>query len=104
MATLRVIKKHLLELDKAVAAGAQPDTVRATLACVVGLVDELQVIVGPGLDARVGADGIIENGEEGLAGRVELTFGGCEVMGAGCVRLSYGVGRKRGMDAGDLGS
>ena len=60
-----------------------------------GLVDELQVIVGPGLDARTGADGIIENGEEGLAGRVELTFVGCEAMASGCVRLSYSVGRAR---------
>jgi riboflavin biosynthesis pyrimidine reductase len=56
-----------------------------------GLVDELQVIVGPGLDARRGADGIIENGEDGLAGRVALTFVGCEVMALGCVRLSYSV-------------
>ena len=57
-----------------------------------GLVDELQVIVGPGLDARVGAQGIIESGADGLAGRVELTFAGCEPMGSGCVRLSYAVG------------
>ena len=57
-----------------------------------GLVDELQVIVGPGLDARTGAAGIIENGEAGLAGRVELTFVGCEVMSFGCVRLRYSVG------------
>jgi riboflavin biosynthesis pyrimidine reductase len=68
-----------------------------------GLVDELQVIVGPGLDARTGADGIIENGEEGLAGRVELTFAGCEVMAAGCVRLSYAVGRARTLERGDSG-
>jgi riboflavin biosynthesis pyrimidine reductase len=61
-----------------------------------GLVDELQVIVGPGLDARRGADGIVENGQDGLAGRVELTFVGCEVMALGCVRLSYAVGRSRG--------
>lgn len=57
-----------------------------------GLVDELQVIVGPGLDARVGADGIIEHGDEGLAGRVTLRFVGCEPMAAGCVRLTYAVG------------
>lgn len=61
-----------------------------------GLVDELQVIVGPGLDARRGADGIIEHGEDGLVGRVELTFVGCEVMALGCVRLSYSVGHSRG--------
>ena len=58
-----------------------------------GLVDELQVIVGPGLDGRTGAPGIIENGEGGLAGRVELTFIGCEPMTSGCVRLDYSVGR-----------
>lgn len=56
-----------------------------------GLVDELQVIVAPGFDARVGAQGIIENGEGGLAGRVELTFVGCEAMRSGCVRLTYAV-------------
>ena len=58
-----------------------------------GLVDELQVIVGPGLDARTGAPGIIENGDDGLAGRVELAFAGCEPMASGCVRLRYSVGR-----------
>ncbi len=67
-----------------------------------GLVDELQVIVGPGLDARTGADGIIEHGEEGLAGRVELTFVGCETMALGCVRLSYAVGRARAKGVGEL--
>ncbi len=56
-----------------------------------GLVDELQVIVGPGLDARTGAPGIVENGEDGLAGKVELTFVACEPMGSGCVRLQYSV-------------
>ncbi len=56
-----------------------------------GLVDELQVIVGPGLDARAGAQRIVENGEDGLAGRVTLTFVGCERMEAGCVRLCYAV-------------
>jgi len=60
-----------------------------------GLVDELQVIVGPGLDARTGAQGIVENGEDGLAGRVELAFTGCEVMAFGCVRLTYSVGCDR---------
>ena len=47
------------------------------------LVDELQVIVGPGLDARTGAPGIIECGDGGLAGRVELTFVGCEPRASG---------------------
>lgn len=61
-----------------------------------GLVDELQVIVSPGLDGRTGAEGIIEHGEEGLAGRVELTFVRCETMSSGCVRLTYTVGRQGG--------
>ena len=69
-----------------------------------GLVDELQVIVGPGLDARTGAPGIIESGEDGLAGRVELTFAGCEPMGFGCVRLVYAVSRAREAEAGNSGS
>ncbi len=60
-----------------------------------GLVDELQVIVGPGLDGRSGAPGIIENGEAGLAGQVELAFAGSEAMASGCVRLTYTVGRAR---------
>ena len=42
MTTLKIIRKHLLELDKAVAAGASADTLRATIACAVDLVDELQ--------------------------------------------------------------
>ena len=60
-----------------------------------GLVDELQVIVGPGLDGRTGAQGIIEHGTDGLAGRVELRFVGCEPMASGCVRLRYAVDRAR---------
>ena len=64
-----------------------------------GLVDELQVIVGPGLDARTGAQGIIEHGEDGLAGRAELTFVGYEPMKFGCVRLTYAVaGARPGAD------
>jgi len=61
-----------------------------------GLVDELQVIVAPGLDARIGAQGIIENGEDGLTGRVELAFTSCHVMKSGCVRLTYAVRVGRG--------
>ena len=38
---------------------------------------------------------IVEHGNEGLAGRVELTFVGSEAMERGCVRLSYSVGRAR---------
>lgn len=60
-----------------------------------GLVDELQVTVAPGLDARTGAPGIVEHGEAGLAGRVELTFVGCTAMGSGCVRSTYALGRPR---------
>lgn len=60
-----------------------------------GLVDELQVIVGPGLDGRVGVQGIIENGNDGLAGRVELAFVCAEPMSFGCVRLEYAVGGPR---------
>lgn len=56
-----------------------------------GLVDELQVMVAPGLDARVGAQGIIENGEDGLDRLVELTFVGCDVIRLGCVLLTYAV-------------
>ncbi len=69
-----------------------------------GLVDELQVIVGPGLDARVGAAGIIENGADGLAGRVELRLVACELMAFGCVKLSYAVERAGSVAADGMGA
>jgi riboflavin biosynthesis pyrimidine reductase len=56
-----------------------------------GLVDELSVLVAPALDARVGAPGIIEHGEDGLAGKVQLKAIGAETLKSGVVHLRYAV-------------
>ena len=54
-----------------------------------GLVDELSFVVAPALEARTGSDRVIEYGEAGLAGKVELSLIGCEPIGHGALHLRY---------------
>ena len=56
-----------------------------------GLVDELSIVMAPALEARLGSDRIIENGEAGLAGRVELSLMSCEPLAHGAVHLRYAI-------------
>jgi riboflavin biosynthesis pyrimidine reductase len=56
-----------------------------------GLVDELSLIVAPAVDARKGSDRMVEFGEGGLAGKVELSLIGCEPLGQGALHLRYAV-------------
>ena len=56
-----------------------------------GLVDELNVVVAPALDARAGMEGIVSFGEEGLAGRVRLSLRDCQRLEHGAVHLRYDV-------------
>ncbi|MDE1994149.1 MAG: RibD family protein [Rhizobiaceae bacterium] len=58
-----------------------------------GLVDELSLIVAPALEARKGSDRIVEFGEEGLAGKVELSLISCEPLSHGALHLRYAVQR-----------
>ncbi len=62
-----------------------------------GLVDELSLIVAPALEARRGSDRIIENGEEGLVGRAELSLISCEKLSHGVVHLRYAVSSSEGL-------
>ena len=55
------------------------------------LVDELIVIIGPGVDGRSDSHAIVEAGEAGLKGRVKLSFRSCEPLEHGAVRLTYAV-------------
>jgi riboflavin biosynthesis pyrimidine reductase len=56
-----------------------------------GLVDELSILVAPALDARVGAPGIIEHGEDGLAGKVQLKLIAADTLKSGVAHLRYAV-------------
>jgi riboflavin biosynthesis pyrimidine reductase len=56
-----------------------------------GLVDEFNVLVAPALDARPGTEGIVDAGDEGLTGKVTLSFLSCEPLENGVVRLRYAV-------------
>ncbi|MGO7860160.1 RibD family protein [Rhizobium leguminosarum] len=62
---------------------------------VAGLVDELSLIVAPALEGKRGSDRVIEFGDEGLAGKVELSLLSCETLGHGAVHLRYSVRRPR---------
>ena len=55
------------------------------------LVDELIVIIGPGVDGRPDSHSIVEAGETGLHGRVKLSLRNCETLEHGAVRLTYAV-------------
>jgi len=56
-----------------------------------GLVDELSFVLAPALEARTGSDRVVEFGEQGLAGKVELALIGCEPLEHGAVHLRYKV-------------
>lgn len=55
------------------------------------LVDELIVIIGPGVDGRSDSPSIVEAGEAGLHGRIKLSLRNCETLEHGAVRLTYSV-------------
>ena len=55
-----------------------------------GLVDELVVFVAPALDGSP-STAIVEAGDEGLKGKVQLSLLACDRLGAGLVRLRYAV-------------
>jgi riboflavin biosynthesis pyrimidine reductase len=55
------------------------------------LVDEMIVIIGPGVDGRADSHAIVETGETGLHGRIKLSLRNCETLEHGAVRLSYAV-------------
>lgn len=54
-----------------------------------GLVDELNFVVAPALEARSGTDSVVEFGTDGLAGKVELSLIECQQLGHGMVNLRY---------------
>ena len=56
-----------------------------------GLVDELSVIVTPALVGREGEQRIVANGEEGLAGKVQLSLIDCEKLEHELLHLRYKV-------------
>jgi riboflavin biosynthesis pyrimidine reductase len=56
-----------------------------------GLVDELSLIVAPALEAKRGSDRIVEYGEDGLAGKVELSLISCNPLSHGALHLRYAV-------------
>lgn len=56
-----------------------------------GLVDELSFVVAPALEGKRDSDRIIEFGDEGLAGKAELSLISCEPLGHGAVHLRYAV-------------
>ena len=56
-----------------------------------GLVDELSLIVAPALEAKTGSDRIIEFGQEGLAGKVELSLISCDILSHGALHIRYAV-------------
>jgi len=58
-----------------------------------GLVDELNFIVAPALEARSGTDSVVEFGSEGLAGKVELSLLECQQLGHGAVNLRYAASK-----------
>lgn len=58
-----------------------------------GLVDELNFIVAPALEARSGTDSVVELGTDGLAGKVELSLIDCQQLGHGMVNLRYAASK-----------
>lgn len=58
-----------------------------------GIVDELSLVIAPALEGRTGSDRIIAFGEDGLAGKVELSLIGCTRLSHGAVHLRYEVGK-----------
>ncbi|MGO8003162.1 RibD family protein [Rhizobium ruizarguesonis] len=68
-----------------------------------GLVDELNFIVAPALEARSGTDSVVEFGTEGLAGKVELSLIECQQLGHGTVNLRYAATQSLGTDVAAAG-
>jgi riboflavin biosynthesis pyrimidine reductase len=60
-----------------------------------GLVDEVNILVGPAFDGDVGQQGIVAY-PGGLAGKCELTFRSATPIEYGMVHLRYAVGRPAG--------
>lgn len=56
-----------------------------------GLVDEISLLMVPAIGGRTGARNIVECGEEGLKGRVQLSFLNAQVLRSGTVHLRYSV-------------
>ena len=56
-----------------------------------GLVDELSLLVAPVIDARKGSDRFIEYGNDGLAGKCELSLLSCDRLDDGLLHLKYAV-------------
>ncbi|KQT44476.1 riboflavin deaminase [Aureimonas sp. Leaf454] len=56
-----------------------------------GLVDELSVIVAPAIVGRVNEQGIVAHGDEGLAGKVQLSLIGAEPLEHDLLHLRYAV-------------
>ena len=56
-----------------------------------GLVDELSLLVAPAVDARKGSDRVIEYGQDGLAGKCELSLLSCDRLDDGLLHLKYAV-------------
>lgn len=56
-----------------------------------GLVDELSVLLAPALDGRSDPKSIVDSGDTGLAGKVELSLTSCEKVAHGAVHLRYAV-------------
>jgi riboflavin biosynthesis pyrimidine reductase len=56
-----------------------------------GLVDELSVIVAPALDGQSGMTSIVEFGDAGLAGKIELSLKSCDKLNHGAIHLVYDV-------------
>lgn len=57
-----------------------------------GLVDEMSVVIAPGIDGSRDSESIID-GEAKLAGNIELSFTRCEQLEHGLVHLTYKVQR-----------
>ena len=55
-----------------------------------GLVDEVSVVIVPGIDGGRESESIIE-GDEKLAGKIELSFKACKPLPNGLVHLTYSV-------------
>ncbi|PWJ94667.1 riboflavin biosynthesis pyrimidine reductase [Mesorhizobium loti] len=56
-----------------------------------GLVDELSLLVAPAIDGRAANQAFVEFGENGLAGKTQLSLKSCEALAHGLVHLRYAV-------------
>ena len=60
-----------------------------------GLVDELHLVIAPALEGKATSDRIIAFGEEGLAGKAELSLLSCEPLSHGAIHVAYAVRKPR---------